>query len=414
VFAVGERSEVLVAGGGVAGLEALLALRDLAGDRAAISLIAPEPDFAYKPLAVEEPFSSVPPEHRALAPVAEELGATFIQRGISRVVPDDHLVELDDGSRLAYDVAVIGVGGKAQPAFGNALTFRTPEDRRQLATLLTDAAGDPDATRTFAFVVPASNTWPLPIYELALMTARRAAELGLRELRCTVFTPEAAPLIVFGSVATAAVSELLGARGIDVRAGVRVRQAPDGDLIMTPGDERLAATHVIALPALEGPRIPGLPRDEEGFIPIDEHARIKGIDDVYAAGDGTTFPIKQGGLATQQADAAAEHIAARLGADVDPQPFHPVLRGKLLTGEESLSLRHSLTGGEGEGVASPDYLWWPPQKVSGRYLAPWLAGTSVRGEPEPPSQPLDVEIALPTEWHEQPMALDPHRGPRLD
>ena len=30
-------------------------------------------------------------------------------------------------------------------------------------------------------------------------------------------------------------------------------------------------------------------------------------------------------------------------------------------------------GGGGEGVASPDYLWWPPHKVSGRYLAPWLA-----------------------------------------
>ena len=131
---------------------------------------------------------------------------------------------------------------------------------------------------------------------------------------------------------------------------------------------------MIALPALEGPGIAGLPSDAEGFIPIDERARVKGVEDVYAAGDGTTFPIKQGGLATQQADAAAEHIAARFGADIDPQPFHPVLRGMLLTGDDSLSLAHSLTGGEGEGSASADYLWWPPHKVSGRYLAPWMAG----------------------------------------
>jgi sulfide:quinone oxidoreductase len=411
---VSERSKVLIAGGGVAGLEALLALHDLARDRVAISLIAPEPDFSYKALAVEEPFSSRPPEHRALAPIAEGLGATFLQQGITRVLPDEHLVELDDGSRPAYDIAVIGVGAKARPAFGNALTFRTPEDRRQLATLLEDGAADPNATRSVAFVIPPSNTWPLPIYELALMTARRAAELGLRELRCTVFTPEAAPLIAFGSVATAAVSELLDARGIDVRAGVRVREDPDGRLTLTPGDERLEATDVIALPALEGPRIAGLPGDEQGFIPIDEYARVKGVEDVYAAGDGTTFPIKQGGLATQQADAAAEHIAAGLGANLDPKPFHPVLRGKLLTGEESLSLSHSLTGGEGEGVASADYLWWPPHKVSGRYLAPWLAGTTMREEPEPPSRPLEVEIALPAEWHQEPMALDPHRGPEVD
>jgi sulfide:quinone oxidoreductase len=411
---VSERAEVLIAGGGIAGLEALLALDDLAGDRAAISLVAPGPDFSYKPLSVEEPFSAQPPEHRALAPVAEELGARFVQRGVARVMADDHRVELDDGSQVAYDVAVIAVGAKPRPAFARALTFRTPEDRWRIAALLKEAAADPGGKRSLAFVVPSSATWPLPIYELALMTRRRAIELGLSELRCTVITPEASPLVVFGSVATAAVSDLLRARGIEVRSGVRVHEDPSGRLVLAPGDEPLEATDVIALPALEGPGILGLPGDERGFIPIDDRARVKGADDIYAAGDGTTFPIKQGGLATQQADAAAEHIAARLGADLDPQPFHPVLRGMLLTGEESLSLSHSLTGGEGEGEASADYLWWPPQKVSGRYLAPWLAGRTAHREPEPPSRPLEVEIALPSEWHEQPMALDPHLGPRVD
>jgi len=68
---------------------------------------------------------------------------------------------------------------------------------------------------------------------------------------------------------------------------------------------------VVALPQLEGPRLPGLPADGLGFIQIDEHARVVGLDDVYAAGDATDFPIKQGGIATQQADAAVEMIAGR-------------------------------------------------------------------------------------------------------
>ena len=89
---------------------------------------------------------------------------------------------------------------------------------------------------------------------------------------------------------------------------------------------------MVALPAMDGPAMDGLPKDEGGFIPIDEHARVRGVEDVYAAGDGTNFPIKQGGLGTQQADAAAAHIAHRLGAAIDVEPFHPVLRGKLLTG----------------------------------------------------------------------------------
>jgi hypothetical protein len=55
---------------------------------------------------------------------------------------------------------------------------------------------------------------------------------------------------------------------------------------------------------------------------------------------------------------------------------------------ESLSMRHDLTDGHGEGVASPDYLWWPPHKVGGRYLAPWLAGATSHAEPGAP----------PTRW----------------
>ena len=79
-----------------------------------------------------------------------------------------------------------------------------------------------------------------------------------------------------------------------------------------------------------------------GFIEIDEHARVRGVPDVFAAGDATTEPIKQGGLATQQADAAAEQIAAEAGAPVAPRPFRRVLRGVVLTGEAPLYLRRDL------------------------------------------------------------------------
>ena len=141
---------------------------------------------------------------------------------------------------------------------------------------------------------------------------------------------------------------------------------------------------------------------------------MKGVEDVYAAGDGTNFPIKQGGLGTQQADAVAAHIAHRIGASETPEPFRPVLRGKLLTGGESMSMRADVAGGGGEGVASPDYLWWPPHKISSRYLASLLHYGDVHAEPEPPGSSLDVEVGLPQEWHEEPMALDPNEPPHVD
>ena len=52
------RFRVLIAGGGVAGLEGLLALRHLVGVRARIEVLAPEREFTYRQLAVAEPFSA--------------------------------------------------------------------------------------------------------------------------------------------------------------------------------------------------------------------------------------------------------------------------------------------------------------------------------------------------------------------
>lgn len=255
------------------------------------------------------------------------------------------------------------------------------------------------------FIVPPGVAWSLPLYEIALMTQRRASERG-DEVKIAIITPESAPVAIFGPAPSAAVSELLHARGIEVFPGSTVRELGEEGIKLSPGDRTLEPAEAIGLPVMEGPAIDGLPADDSGFIPIDDHARVKGLERVYAAGDGTNFPIKQGGLGTQQADAAAEHIAQQLGADVAAEPFRPVLRGKLLTGDESLSLSSHVAGGGGEGVASADCLWWPPHKISARYLAPLLSHGDVHEDPEPPRRSLDVEVSLPKEWHEKPMTLD--------
>jgi sulfide:quinone oxidoreductase len=403
-------SRVVIVGGGVAGLEALLALHDLAGDRTRLTLVSPQPDFLYKPLLVEEPFDLGPAERHELAPLAEEEGADFKQRALSAVRPDEHVAELDDGSSIEYDYLIVGVGGRYVPALEGATTFPSGEASFRVDEVLDRAA---EKENRIAFVVPHGVTWSLPLYEIALMTQRRSVERGVHA-SIAVITPESAPLVVFGASAEAAVGELLSARGIEVFASTRVSELGEGGIKLTPGDRALGPAEVIALPVMEGPAIDGLPADEHGFIPIDEHSRVTGLEDVYAAGDGTTFPIKQGGLATQQADAAAEHIAHALGAAGTPEPFRPVLRGKLLTGDESLQLRSEVAGGRGEDIASPDALWWPPHKISARYLAPFLYHGEVHEEPEPPRHALDVEVALPLEWHAEPMAIDPLKPPRVD
>jgi sulfide:quinone oxidoreductase len=245
------------------------------------------------------------------------------------------------------------------------------------------------------------------------MTRRRAAQRRI-DAKIALITPESSPLAIFGPAPSAAVRDLLTTLGIQLFTESTVREVgPDG-IRVSPGDRVIGPAEAIALPVMDGPRIDGLPSDVAGFIPIDEHSRVKGADDVFAAGDGTDFPVKQGGLAAQQADAAAEQIAHGLGAEITPQPFRPVLRGKLLTGGESVNLRADVAGGSGDPEASPDYLWWPPHKIASRYLSPFLYHGESHTEPEPPPDSLDVEVALPKEWHEEPMAIDADPPPQVD
>jgi sulfide:quinone oxidoreductase len=113
-----------------------------------------------------------------------------------------------------------------------------------------------------------------------------------------------------------------------------------------------------------------LPTDGHGFVPVDGFGHVTGVADVFAAGDMTARPLKQGGLATQQADAAAAAIAAAAGADVEPEAYQPVLRAMLLTGERP---RYLHRGRGSRGPATEDAPWWPPHKIAGHELAPYLA-----------------------------------------
>lgn len=158
-------------------------------------------------------------------------------------------------------------------------------------------------------------------------------------------------------------------------------------------------------------RLPGVPSATLGFIPVDDAGRVDGLAGVYAARDATDRPVKQGGLACQQADVTAAHIAAGAGADVDVPPLAQVLRGRLLTGTRDRYLQRD--PGRNAGSASNEPLWWTPTKVAGRYLSPYLIAKDVvhvqsRGGSSLP-QGLDVDV--PLTWQQKRaseiLGLDP-------
>jgi sulfide:quinone oxidoreductase len=362
------RLRVVIAGGGVAALETALALRTLAPELTEITLVAPTDRFRFRAAAVGEPFGLAEVHRFDLASICRDIGVALRHGALSGVDAENRSATLDGDEKIEYDAIVVACGAEACPVVSGALVFGGPEDVDSLRALV--AGIHADEVHSVAFALPAGVGWTLPAYELALLTAQTADP----RVAISIVTPEEEPLAAFGGAASAEVRRLLEANGV----ALHLRQTPvefsAGVLRTQPGDE-LRVEHVVALPRLAGVPIDGLPVTRDGLLRTDAHGRVDNLTDVYAAGDITAFPVKQGGIAAEQADAVAEMLAAEAGIEITPTPFRPVLRGVLMTGEDDRFLRADLAGGRGNTAeADAQALWWPPTKVAGHYLAPYLAG----------------------------------------
>lgn len=388
------RMHVVVAGAGVAGLETALALGAIAREYVRVELVAPEREFTYRPSAVAEPFQVGEMRRFPLDRLVEAAGASLKRGSVVGIDAEEKCASADRGEPIAYDALVLALGAQPREAVPGALTFRGPEDRAALTELLDRVtAGE---LHRLAFVVPPTASWPLPLYELALLASEYLSEHLTRGVEVKVVTAEEQPLGLFGTAASSAMAELLELRGITVETGALARSWAEGVLTLDGGRE-LEADAAIALPRLEAPPIDGVPQDESGFVATDELGGVVGLTDVYAVGDLRQSPIKQGGLAALQADSVAAAIAADAGARVQPTPYKPVLRGLLLTGMAPRFLRSE----DSASIVDTQPLWWPPAKIVGRYLSPFLAqqlglAASVAA---PPSEAVEVEVALDTSDH---------------
>jgi sulfide:quinone oxidoreductase len=363
---------VVIAGGGVAALEALVALRQMAPGRVAPVVVTDATDFSYRALLVGEPFGLGAPRHYPLATLCADLGAELISDRVAEVLPEQHVVRTGAGL-IAYDVLLLCPGARLYPAFQDGLTF----DRELSPEDFDDALADLDEGLAphIAVVVPDEVSWTLPAYEVALLTAAWGERRHPGESCVTVITHEREPLEVFGPAVTEGVRQVLSEARVALRCGVHPDVVTATSL--RAGGAWIGADRIVSLPLLGGPRLPGLPCDAHGFIPVDDHGRVRDVDDVYAAGDAAVSAIKQGGLAAQQAAIAVADIARRAGAeDLEELPA-AVLRAVLLTRHGPRFLRAELGDVAGTSTFSAEPLWWPPTKVSSRWLGPYLARLDV-------------------------------------
>jgi sulfide:quinone oxidoreductase len=365
-----EQFRVVIVGGGVAALETALALADLGSDRTDVTVIAPNTELVYRPMVVSEPFAHGAARRYPLAQIVRDAGAKLLHGELGWIDPVGRRVHTKADEAIEYDALVLALGASINRRYKHALTIDDRDLDETMHGLIQDVEGD--FIHKLAFVASGRMAWPLPLYELALMTAGRAYDMGI-DLETTIVTPEDSPLAIFGASASSSIAELLTRANIETITSAYA-EVPNGrQVVVNPGDRHLEVDRVIALPELFGPEVRGIPLGDHGFIRIDPHCRVPGVERIYAAGDVTDFPIKHGGIGSQQADTAAQSIASLAGASVTPQRFNPIIHGMLLTNGKPQYLTAHITGGHGFSSEITDTpTWSPPSKIAAKYLAPYL------------------------------------------
>jgi sulfide:quinone oxidoreductase len=371
--------KVLIAGSGPAAIEAALVLRRLAGALVETTIVTPDEEFVHLPMTVLAPFARSGDTRYPLAQLTSDAGAILRRGTIASVDPASREVHTADGESLAYDALLVAIGGVQQLPYPRALAYGRPGADERMHGLIQDV--EAGYVKRVAFVVPPGVSWPLPLYELALMTAERANEMCVH-VDLTLVTPERSALELFGPETGRDVGDLLDAAEITLKTNI-CAAVPTGKLVeLRPKGERLQVDRVVSLPMLVGPRIEGLPHDDAGFLPVDPQGRVSRTPGVYAAGDATDFHIKQGGIACQQADAAAEAIAAAACAGIEPRAFAPVLRAILVTEYDARWLQHDLVTEDGGTSTAAGPSEDPPwTKITGRELSRHLTQIPARMHP---------------------------------
>jgi sulfide:quinone oxidoreductase len=315
------RSQVVILGGGFAGVEAAITLS--AARRFDITLVSERSFLHLFPVSIWTPTRGIAPSRTKveLAAIAAAHGFAVRVDAVTAITPELNQVTVG-GATLDYDYLVIALGaGKPSPTgVEHTLSLcagpsQAVEIRDRVDALVENCEGriavgfgsnpkDPSAMRGG------------PAFEILFNIDHLLRRKGMRDaFELTFFAPMATPGQRMGEKALAKIGPELAARGIAQQVGSPIT-AFEPDAITFASGARIPADLIIFIPGGVGHPViagSGLPVNDAGFLKIDAHTLVDGTANVYAVGDvaelsGPEFRAKQGHVAEAMAHAAAANI----------------------------------------------------------------------------------------------------------
>ena len=189
-------------------------------------------------MSIREPFAYVAAARHPLKQIADDIGAQLVTDSFAWPDADARIAHTESGEVLHYDALILCLGARIQARYEHAITLDDGRIDELAHGLIQDIEGG--YIRKLAFVSPPRMTWPLPLYELALMSAKRAFDMNV-ELTIMLLTPEDKPLQIFGAGASRGVSELLTKNRVELIASASCEVPEPGRVVITPNRRKLAA-----------------------------------------------------------------------------------------------------------------------------------------------------------------------------
>lgn len=334
-------SNIVVVGGGFAGVTCARKLSKLVSSEVTITLISDRTDFEYYAALYRVAAGGSPGE--VAVPLVSALRGTnvrFVHDKIKAIDPAAKKLTGESGQRHAYDQLVLAVGSESSffgipgveersftlKSVAEALTLK--DHLHQLFEMHRQADPAQKAILGRIVVVGGGATGVELGGELLIYAKYIAAAHGWNPDDVTVEMVEALPRVMsmLPEAMSARILKRLQRLGINVRLNCAIEKQ-EGDTLFFKGGEQLRTGTVVWTAGVKAHRllstIPGLTVDKRGRVEVDEYLAAKGMEGIYVLGDGAATQFAgMAQTAIKDAKYAARVIAMRLHGQ-SPKPYVP-------------------------------------------------------------------------------------------
>jgi sulfide:quinone oxidoreductase len=325
---------VLILGGGIGGIVAAIRLRQRLAPEHRVVLVEKEADHVFSPSLLWLMLGRRRPGQisRPIAALAKR-GIEIVRGSIERIDPATRTVRVN-GAEIAGDHMIVALGAELTPELIPGLAqaghnFYTLSGSQSLCSAL------PKLSKGRLIVLVAAMPFKCPAApnEAAMLLEYDCRRRGVREdVQVDLYTPEPGPMPVAGPEVSAALREMVEAKGIGYHPGHAVTSVDPIKRRLAFANGAEADFNLLAY--LPPHRAPKVVREagmcgESGWVPVDRNTLETKFPGVYAIGDVTGIMLtsigkplpKAGVFAHNQAEVVAHNIVRAITGEGEQRRF---------------------------------------------------------------------------------------------